>query len=232
MPSLARSRIRSRSSSNVPAHPASSCRAELEGGRPGDLDRAARRPGAVRRRPATREQRRRQVDVRRGVRLALDQLDAHRLVGRRRRTRARSSSSPSAGQRALDLVGRRRLGLDQAVLDDERRRLAAVVGPEARQPAVELVERAHQPLVPRLRDAAGLAVAVGDLDVLRALADEDLLELRLLLDVALLACRSSPGRAAGRRCRRGPPRRAPASAGRRTSAAACGCATRRRRRRS
>ena len=67
------------------------------------------------------------------------------------------------------------------------------------------------------RSASALAaVAVGDLDVLDPLADEQLLELRLLLDVAAPGCRSSRGRAAARRCRRGRARRAPASAGRGT----------------
>ena len=47
-------------------------------------------------------------------------------------------------------------------------------------------ERAHEALVAGLGDLERLAVAVGHLDVLRPLADEQLLEVRLLLDEALL----------------------------------------------
>ena len=93
---------------------------------------------------------------------------------------------PERRQQALDLLEGRRLVLGEAMLDHEVGRDRAVVGAEPRHPAVELRERAHQALVTGLRDLERLAVAIGHLGVLRALADEQLLEVRLLLDEALL----------------------------------------------
>ena len=124
--------------------------------------------------------------MRRGVRLALDHAQPDRAVRPRSRTRARDVVVREAGDRGGDRGGVGRLGLDEAVHDDERRDGDAEVGAQPREPAVELVQRAREALVARLGDAVRLAVAVGDLDLLGAVADEQLLELRLLLDVALV----------------------------------------------
>ncbi len=96
------------------------------------------------------------------------------------------SSSASDGSRRSTAVERGRVVLGEAMVDDELGGDCAVVGAEPRHPPVELRERAHETLVARLGDLERLAGAVGHLDVLRALADEQLLEVRLLLDEALL----------------------------------------------
>ncbi len=54
-----------------------------------------------------------------------------------------------------------------------------------RSPALELVQRLREAAVSGLGQLLRIAGAFGDLDVLDPLADEQLLELRLLLDVLL-----------------------------------------------
>ena len=73
------------------------------------------------------------------------------------------------------------------MVDDEVGRGGPEVLPEPRHPAVELVQHADEAAVARLGELLRLARAVGHVHVLDALADEHVLELRLLLDVPLLA---------------------------------------------
>src|SRR5690349_2167368 len=61
-----------------------------------------------------------------------------------------------------------------------------VVGLEPRGPALELRERRAEPLPARLGQLDLVSVAVVRLDVAESLAHEELLELRVLLEVVLL----------------------------------------------
>ena len=97
-----------------------------------------------------------------------------------------ASSKPFGSRVASALSTVVRVGFDEPVIDDEVRRRAAEVLAETRDPAVELVEDADELAVPRLGELLRLAAPVGHVHVLDPLAGEKLLELRLLLDVALL----------------------------------------------
>ena len=77
--------------------------------------------------------------------------------------------------------------LDQPVADHEARGRGPEVGAQASGPALELVQRLREPPVPGLRELLAVAVPGGEDDVLHSLSHEDVLELRLLLDVLLPA---------------------------------------------
>ena len=66
--------------------------------------------------------------------------------------------------------------------------VVAVGGPQRRRPALVLLEQAGEALPARLGELELRAVTVEDLDLLPLVREQDLLELGLLLDVALLAC--------------------------------------------
>ena len=88
---------------------------------------------------------------------------------------------------ALELVQRRRRLLDQAVVLDVVDRRPAELGAQARGPALVLAQRREEALVAHLGEARRLAVAVGDLDVAQPLAQQDALELAVVLEVERLA---------------------------------------------
>ena len=71
--------------------------------------------------------------------------------------------------------------------DHEVRGRTAEVGAQACCPALELVQRLREPPVAGLRELLAVAVPGGEDDVLHSLPDENVLELRLLLDVLLPA---------------------------------------------
>src|SRR6185437_12377055 len=128
----------------------------------------------------------RQRDVAGSARFALDDLDAHPFRGLlddgqlvavlRDRLQALREIAQALGLR-----------LDEAMLDHKVRRRRAEVGAQARGPTLELVQRPREAVVASLGQLVGLAAAVLDVDVLDALANEQVLELRLLLDVLLTA---------------------------------------------
>src|SRR5947209_20609139 len=64
--------------------------------------------------------------------------------------------------------------------------MSAVIGAQPRGPALELGERTREALPPSLRQLDGIAVAVAHIELAEALAHEQLLELRVLLEVELL----------------------------------------------
>src|SRR3954452_2882778 len=131
------------------------------------------------------EQLDRNADRERRARLRLDEADLERIV-------------VIAEQRELVAVGRDRLDrlgdvaglldlvLDEAVVDHQIGGGRAEVRAQARRDAVVLRKLLREPPPLRLRQLHGIAVAIGDLDRRNALAGEELLELRLLLEVELL----------------------------------------------
>src|SRR5581483_8226187 len=88
-------------------------------------------------------------------------------------------------ERLLDLGRRRGVELEQPVRDHELGCLVAEVGAQASGPALELGERARELLPAGLGELDLVAVRAADLEVAEALAHEQLLELRLLLEVEL-----------------------------------------------
>ena len=80
--------------------------------------------------------------------------------------------------------------LDQAVVLDVVDRRRAELGTQARRPAVVLPQGAGEALVARLREHLLGAVAVGDRDLLELLAEQQLLELGVVLHVALVPART------------------------------------------
>src|SRR5262249_48149062 len=93
------------------------------------------------------------------------------------------------GERRDRLLGRSRRGdvqLDEPMRDDEVGGMRTEVGTEPGRPALELRQRAREPLPARLRQLDLAAAALAHLEVAEALADEQLLELRLLLEIELL----------------------------------------------
>jgi hypothetical protein len=84
------------------------------------------------------------------------------------------------------------------VIDDEIGGPGTEILAEARHPTLELVQNLHELPVPALGQLQRLAVPVGHVHVLDALARQQLLELRLLLDVAQLRSELDPVERRGR----------------------------------
>jgi hypothetical protein len=78
------------------------------------------------------------------------------------------------------------LPLEQPALLQERDDALAVSGAQRRRPALVLLEQAGEALPARLGELELLAVAVEHLDLLELVAEQDVLELGLALDVAVL----------------------------------------------
>src|SRR5579862_6153141 len=88
--------------------------------------------------------------------------------------------------RRLQRCGRHRVQLNEAVRHRQLRGVMAEIGPQARRPSLELRKRSGEALPARLGQLHLLAVAVGDVEIAEALAHEQVLELRLLLEIELL----------------------------------------------
>src|SRR6266545_605395 len=76
--------------------------------------------------------------------------------------------------------------LDQAMIDHEIGGVVAVVGAKSRRPSFELLKRAAEALPLRLREFDLGAFAVANLELAETFAHEEVLELRVLLEVVLL----------------------------------------------
>ena len=89
----------------------------------------------------------------------------------------------------------------------------SVCRPQRRGPALVLLQQPGKALPAGVRELELLAVVVEDLDLLELVAEQDVLELGLALDVAVLAPLAQGGTAAAWRCTRSRPRSAAASRG-------------------
>src|SRR5688572_2012920 len=79
--------------------------------------------------------------------------------------------------------------VEQRRLLEEADRVVPPLGPERRGPALVLLQQPAVLLPAGVREAEGVALAVGDVELLELVAQQDLLELRLLLDVDVLLAR-------------------------------------------
>src|SRR4029453_12931413 len=79
--------------------------------------------------------------------------------------------------------------VEQRRLLEEVDRVMPPLGAERRGPALVLLEQPAVLLPARVREAEGAALAIPDLVLLEFVAQQDLLELRLLLDVDVLLAR-------------------------------------------
>ena len=79
--------------------------------------------------------------------------------------------------------------VEQRRLLQEADRVVAPLGAQSGGPALVLLQEPAVLLPARVREAEGAAVAVGDLELLQLVAQQDLLELGLLLDVDVLLAR-------------------------------------------
>src|SRR4051812_1412832 len=120
--------------------------------------------------------------------LALDPAHAQRalvlvehLGGHERAVVVRPRQQPERLLGGLDLL------VEQRGLLEERDDLVAVLGPQRARPALVLLAQARVLLPARLGELERLVVAVEDLDAVELVGEQDLLELGLLLDVALVA---------------------------------------------
>ena len=97
------------------------------------------------------------------------------------------------GHELEQLVDRRSTcSLEQSRLLEERDHALAVGGAQRRGPALVLLEQPREPLPARLGQLERLVVAVVDLDLLELVAEQDLLEVGLALDVAVLLPAGQP----------------------------------------
>src|SRR3954471_4690488 len=120
--------------------------------------------------------------------LALDRAHAERaLVLVEHLRREHGAVVGRLAQEAQRLVGALDLLVEQRGLLEERDDLVAVLGAQRARPALVLLPHARVLLPARLGELELLVVAVEDLDAVELVGEQDLLELRLLLDVALVA---------------------------------------------
>src|SRR5439155_26132313 len=84
-------------------------------------------------------------------------------------------------------VGRDDALVEQRALLEEAHHVVAVLGAQGRRPALVLLEQAREALPARVGELERLAVAVGDVELVELVREQELLELGLALDVALVA---------------------------------------------